>query len=232
LWQSRASAAARPIAPVVHIVKDQPGENLARWYLTSADRVLDAYRTSANPWLYEFDWPKAEICLERAVALGAVEDRTLAKLALVRGYATLERLNGAQYSENAARLLRLKARDEFMLASLKAPADPAPHLALARVYVYSLPNPEKAMAEFATAEKMGAVIGSREVEQQGDVYRISAQEELARDWRQAMRDADVARAFYRRIPGFDEADQHLRELRQIHAPAPRRPSTRRSFLWR
>jgi hypothetical protein len=229
LWQARASAAARPSAPAVKV---QPEENLARWYVTAADRILDAYRTSANPWLYEFDWPKAEICLERAVELSAAEDRTLAKLALVRGYATLERLNGAQYSENAARLLRLKARDEFMLASLKAPADPAPHLALARVYVYSLTDPEKAMAEFAKAEKMGAAIGSREVEQQGDVYRLCAQEELARDWRQAMRDADVARGFYRRIPGFNEADQHLRELRQIHAPAPRRAGTRRTFLWR
>ena len=230
LWQSRASAAARPSTPIVPVVKAQPEESLARFYLTSADRILEAYRTSANPWLYEFDWPKAEICLERAVQLGANEDRTLAKLALARGYATLERLNGAQYSENAARLLRLKARDEFMLASLKAPPDPAPHLALARVYVYSLPDPEKAMAEFAAAERLGAVLGRREVEQQGDVYRIQAQQELAHDWRQAMRDADVARGFYRRIPGFDEADLHLRELRQIHAPAPRKRA-RRFYLW-
>ena len=225
VWQSRASAAARPIANVAAppLVKAPPSENLAQWYLASADRILDAYRASANPWLYEFDWPKAEICLERAMQLGAGDDRTLAKLALVRGYATLERLNGAQYSENAAGLLRLKARDEFMLASLKAPTDAAPHLALARVYVYSLPDPEKAMAEFAAAQRLGAKLGNREVEQQGDVYRIWSQRELAHDWRQARRDADLARAFYLKIPGFDEADLHLRELRQIHAPYKRRP---------
>src|ERR1039457_4881034 len=82
------------------------------------------------------------------------------------------------------------------------PADPAPHLALARIYVYSLPDPEKAMTEFAAAERSGAVLGRREVEQQGDVYRIRARQELPRDWRQARRDADVARAFYRRIPGY------------------------------
>src|SRR5215471_7845895 len=77
LWQSRASAAtARPT------VKAPIGENLAQWYLASAERILDAYRTSPDPWLYEFDWTKAEICLERAVQLGAAEDRTLAKLAL------------------------------------------------------------------------------------------------------------------------------------------------------
>jgi tetratricopeptide (TPR) repeat protein len=226
VWQTRANAAVRPV------VKAPPEESLALRYVASADRILDAYRTSADPWLYEFDWPKAEICLERAVQLGAGDDRIVAKLALARGYATLERLYGAQYSENAAAGMRDKARDEFMLASLKAPVDAAPHLALARVYVYSLPDPEKAMAEFAAAERLGAVLGRREVEQQGDVYRIRAQQELARDWRQAMRDADVARGFYRRIPGFDEADRHLRELARIHAPAPRRPRARRPYRWR
>jgi tetratricopeptide (TPR) repeat protein len=226
VWQTRANAAVRPV------VKAPPEESLALRYVASADRILDAYRTSADPWLYEFDWPKAEICLERAVQLGAGEDRVVAKLALARGYATLERLYGAQYSENAAAGMRVKARDEFMLALSRAPADAAPHLALARVYVYSLPDAEKAMAEFAAAERLGAVLGRREVEQQGDAYRIRAHQELARDWRQAMRDADAARAFYRRIPGFDEADRHLRELAQIHAPAPRRPRARRSYRWR
>ncbi len=231
VWQSRANAAARPLVNLPPVVKLPPEENLARWYVASADRILDSYRASADPWLYEFDWQKAEICLERAVQLGAGDDRTLAKLALARGYATLERLNGAPYSENAAAGLRTKARDQFVLASSKAPADPAPHLALARIYVYSLPDPEKAMTEFAAAQRSGAVLGRREVEQQGDVYRIRARQELPRDWRQARRDADVARAFYRRIPGYDETGRHLRELDRIHAPASRKPA-RRSYRWR
>jgi hypothetical protein len=239
LWQARASAAARPVAPMpkaplaVPVMNvPSPEENLAKWYVAAADRTLDSYRNSADPRLSEFDWQKAEICLERAVQLGAGDDRTAGKLALARGYATLERLNGAQYSETAATGLRLKARDEFTLAAWKAPADPAPHLALARTYVYSLPDPEKAMTEFAAAERLGAVLGPREVEQQGDVYRIRAHLEMARDWRQAKRDADVARALYQRIPGFDEADRHLRELSRLHAPAPRKPYTRRVYRWR
>src|ERR1017187_1418608 len=242
MWTSRASAAARPevkaplvvpAASVVPMVKTPPPEeNLAQWYVAVADRILDSYRVSTDPRLSEFDWHKAEICLERAVQLGAGDDRTLAKLALARGYATLERLNGAQYSETAATGLRLKARDELVLAASKAPADSAPHLALARVYVFSLPDPEKAMAEFAAAERLGAVLGPREVEQQGDVYRIRAHQELAHDWRQAKRDADVARALYQRIPGFDEADRHLRELDRIHAPSPRKPRTRKVYRWR
>src|SRR5207237_9054093 len=116
-------------------------ENMAQFYVAAADRILDSYRASADPWLYDFDWQKAEICLERALALsnglGNVEDGTLGKLALGRGYATLERVNVAQYSDNAAAQLRVRARDEFLIAARKLPADPAPHLALARAYVYS-----------------------------------------------------------------------------------------------
>src|ERR1019366_9954216 len=71
VWQSRANAAARPLVNLPPVVKLPPEENLARWYAASADRILDSYRASADPWLYEFDWQKAEICLERAVQLGA-----------------------------------------------------------------------------------------------------------------------------------------------------------------
>ena len=225
MWQARASAAAKPI------VKAQVGEDLAQWYIASADGILDSYRKSASPGLYEFDWQKAEICLERAVQLGAVQDRTLSRLALARGYAILERLTGARYSDAAAASLRLKARDEFMFASVKAPADPAPHLALARVYTYSLTDPEKAMEEFATAEHLGATLGRREVEQQGDVYRIRAEQQAPRDYRQAKQDADTARSFYRRIPGFDDADRHLRSLDNIRPPEPRKPRPGRLFRW-
>lgn len=189
LWQTRASAAARP--PVV-VVKpppqQQPEENLAQWYETTAGHILDAYRISGDPRLHEFDWQKAEICLARAVQLGATGDRTLANLALARGYATLERLTGRQYSENAAAGLRIRARDEFTLAAAKAPTDPAPHLALARIYVYSLPDPAKAMAEFAAAEKLGAVLGGREAAQKAEVQRIR---------QAAARNARMRRWYYR-----------------------------------
>lgn len=238
-WQSHASAAVPPVEKAGRIAetarpaeKVPQTESLAQWYITSADQILDRYRTSAEPYLYLFDWHKAEICLERAVQLGATDDRTLSKLALARGYATLERLNGTQYSDGAAILLRTRARDEFTLAEQKAPSDAAPHLALARIYVYSLRDPEKAMVEFAAAEKLGTVLGNREIEQQGDAYRLRAQQEVRRDWRQAKRDADVARAFYQKIPGFNEADNHMRALRVVYASAPHKPRVHRSFLWR
>lgn len=227
-WQARANAAPpRPSATAT------ANDGLASSYVAMAERVLEGYRTSADPWLYEFDWYKAEICLERAIALGSGEDRTIGKLALARGYATLERLEGAQYAERAASRLRGRAREEFLIAARKLPSDAAPRLALARVYVYSLPDPQKAMSEFAAAEKLGATLGRREVEQQGDVHRIAAQQELAANPRKAVALAARARAYYSRVRGYNEVDDHLRQLERIRMPAPRKPRPpRRMFAWR
>jgi hypothetical protein len=227
LLQSRAAAAATPLATPAPSLVSIPNERMPGLYVSAADRILESYRASADPWLYDFDWQKAEILLQRAVDLGAAEDETLGKLALSRGYATLERLNGAQYSDRAAAQLRLKARDEFALAARKMPRDPYPHLALARVYVYSLPNVERAMLEFAAAGRLGATLGRREIEEQADAYRIRAERELNSNLRAALQDAKTARSLYERIPGFDQADEHRSDLDSIHAPvnrkAPRRP---------
>jgi hypothetical protein len=209
-WQSlqanRAPAAAGP-----------PDLLLPSLYLATADRVLEAYRRSSDPSLHDFDWQKAEVCLARAVDLGEGDERTLGKLALSRGYALLERLMGGQYSEAAAAQMRANASDLFANAALQMPGDPAPHLALARLYVYSLPNVEQAMSEFAAAERLGAALGRREIEQQGDAWRLRAEQQAAaRQWEEAQKDAAAARRQYQRIAGFDQVDAHLRELDTIH----------------
>ena len=74
--------------------------------MATADGVLESYRKSSDPSLHDFDWQKAEVCLERAVELGGGDDRTLGELALSRGYAALERLMGGQYSDAAAAQMR------------------------------------------------------------------------------------------------------------------------------
>jgi eukaryotic-like serine/threonine-protein kinase len=204
-----------------------PDMALPRLYVATADRVLEAYRKSSDPSLHDFDWQKAEVCLARAVDMGGDDDRTLGKLALSRGYATLERLMGGQYSEASATQMRTNARDFFANAALEMPRDPAPHLALARLYVYSLPNVEQALSEFATAERLGAALGRREIEQQGDAWRLRALEQAeARQWEEAGKDAENARRQYQRIPGFDQVDAHLREVNGIHPPVVKKPGRR------
>ncbi|MBZ5618205.1 MAG: serine/threonine protein kinase [Acidobacteriia bacterium] len=150
-----------------------PEQALPLLYTAVAERILESYRKSADSSLHDFDWQKAEVCLERTVDLGGADDRVLGELALSRGYATLERLSGRQYSDRAAAHLRLYALDQFRTAAQKMPQSPDPHLALARVYVYSLPKVDQALAEFAAAEKLGAVLGPRELDQQADAYRAA-----------------------------------------------------------
>jgi len=112
------------------------------------------------------------------------------------------------------------------------PRDPDPHLALARVYVYSLPNVPRAMAEFAAASRLGAALGRREIEQQADAYRIRAESALNSDLPAALEDAKTARALYQRIPGFDQVDGHLSDLDAIRATAARKAKPRRPKRWR
>ena len=229
-WQSRAAAATVAALPKVAPPKAAvpaplPEPDLPRWYIAAATEIIDAYAAGPSLYLSNYDWHKAEICLTRAVAMGTKDDQTVGKLALARGYATLERLGGNDYSASAAAQLRVQARDAFIAAAQKMPADPKPRLALARVYVYSLTDPERAMQEFAAAEKLGAKLGQREIEEQGDAYRIRAQREAESAPRQARKDAQTARDFYARIPGFDLADAHLKDVVRV-AAAPKRRAQR------
>jgi hypothetical protein len=219
-WQAWQTVRAAGPAPAT---AGLPNEELASLYIASADRVLDSYRSGDDPALDHFDWQKAGVCLERAVELGSGDDRTRGQLALS---------GGGPYPEAAAANLRLDARNQFAIAAQKMAADPAPHLALARLYVYFLPNVEKATAEFAAAGLLGATFGRREIEQQADALRIRAQRQAAAEPRLAWQDAQTARALYERIPGFDQVEGHLRELDSIRAPAPRKAPIRRSRRWR
>jgi hypothetical protein len=233
LWQiiqlRSVAATAPPAAPAVI-----PPESMPLLYVAAADRILASYATASDPSLHNFDWAKAEVCLTRAVELGAGDVRTLGKLALSRGYAAFERLQGGHYAEPAASQVRIHVQNQFSDAAQKLPKESAPHLALARLYVYELPDTDKAMAEFAAAERLGAVLGRREIEQQADAYRIRGRQKQTADPKGAMDDLAHARALYQRIPGFDEADRHLAELsvRPLHAKkAVRRYASRRT-RWR
>jgi hypothetical protein len=175
-WRGRPVAAVTaPVAAVpvaAPMVAGAPKEDLPLLYAQAGRRILESYRNSSEFSLHNFDWHKAEIYLDRAAELSGKEDRILGELALTRGYATLERLDGARYSAAAAAKLREYDRAQFALAAEKIPASPDPHLALARLYVYSIPDAGKAMSEFEQAERLGATLGQREFAQEADAYRI------------------------------------------------------------
>ncbi|HKE25711.1 MAG TPA: serine/threonine-protein kinase [Bryobacteraceae bacterium] len=224
MLRDRPVAHAAPATSTVRAAATKPNSmsEVPGLYTAEAERILSAYRESADPALDDFDWYKSEILLEHAVRLGDLSSRTRGELALAKGYGTLARLAAGTYSEAAVGQLSGAALDDFAQARAALPSDAMPHLALACYYVYTAPDLEKAMTEFAAGERLGAALGRREIEQKADGYRLRAQREAARQPQQAWRDVREARALYERIPGFDQADMHVKELARIRYGTTRR----------
>ena len=193
--------------------------------LTSADEVIDTYHNSSDSAPASVDWAKAQLCLRHALEL-APDDRAISgKLALCEGYTNLIRypkMPGAARSESS-----------FRRAASKLPKSPDPHLALARLYVYSYLNVGRALAEFQQAERLGFHFGPREIEEQGDGYLIRAEGELRqalkaastskteeeKNLRLSRADMDRARNLYEPISGFSNVSVSLNRLDQDEARA-------------
>jgi len=246
VWQSWQSVQAQPVAakpgparsvaakpkPAKPAPMPEPSIDWPAHYIAEADGILAAYRASSDPVLHHFDWHKAEIRLQDAADQGRRDDATLGKLALAKGYAALERLSVGEFSDTGAAQLRQEARGDFEDAARRIPKGADAHLALARVFVYSMPDLDRALAEFHQAETLGAKLGPREIEAQGDAYRIRAQQVEWSAPREAWQAAQTARALYRKVGDFDRVKEHLQELAAIHQPTARKTPIHRSHRWR
>jgi eukaryotic-like serine/threonine-protein kinase len=203
---------------------DQLRAPLRKAYEGAGVEVLQAYDRSSDPALRDFDWAKAELCFARANELGATGPQALARLDVARGYATLRRIMDWTGNHPAQLVsMRQSARDSFAAAARFLPQWPDPHLGLARVYLYSLPAMDRALAELGAAQSLGYAPGARETEQRADAYRLRGFEE----WRggnlpAARQDFSMARTLYEGIPGFSRADYHLRQIPDLTPPPPRR----------
>jgi serine/threonine protein kinase len=134
-------------------------------YAQAGAQVLDGYARSSDPDLRHFDWEKAELCLTRAMDLGASGQEVAGKLALARGYVALRQSQ------------RENGRERFLEAARYIPQSPDPHLGLARAdLLASLPG--DALAELSAAERLGYRLGPREMEQRAEAYRLRGFEEL------------------------------------------------------
>ncbi len=236
-WQnvqaSRHTAKLAPTKPVAQTPPPAPPP--VDWparYIAEADAILAAYAAAPSAALRPFDWHKAEIRLQDAIDQGRGGDDTLGALAMVKGYSDLERLGEGPATDEEASRLRIDARDRFEEAARRLPQSAGPHLALARVFVYSLPDLARARAEFAAAEKLGAEFHPREIEQQADAWRIRAQQLARSNPREAWAAAQQARALYLRVQGFDRADEHRKELARIRPPMAQPAAAHRSKRWR
>jgi tetratricopeptide (TPR) repeat protein len=201
-------------------------------YVAEADEILTAYRAGTDPALHDFDWYKAQIRLQDAVEQGRVDDETLGKLALAKGYVMLERLSVGMYTDRDAARMRVEARRDFEEAERHMPQSADVHLGMARIFVYSMPDLMKARTEFTAAERLGAKFGPREIEEEADAWRIRAQQLDSVNPRQAWNAAQQARTLYSTLGDFDKASQHLKELARVHPPSARKTYARRSRRWR
>jgi hypothetical protein len=137
LW-SMLHAHSTSAAPVHTAVpakspRQMVAESIAGLYRAEAERSI-----AASP----ADWHKAEILLERAVALGDGDARTAGELALSRGWATIERISDGQYADAAAARQRAYARTQLELAAAKMPGDTRVAAGLASSALAPPPPPE------------------------------------------------------------------------------------------
>jgi eukaryotic-like serine/threonine-protein kinase len=243
-WQSWQSLRVQPVAaksispkpaPVKSVVPKPPAPpppqvDWSAQHIAEADNILSKYRLSSDPVLHDFDWHKAEIRLQDAADSGRGDDETLGKLALAKGYTVLDRLSVGDFTDDRVAQLRKEARADFEEAARRMKSSADPHLALARIFVYSMPDLDRALAEFRQAATLGAKFSPREIEEQADAYRIRAQQLEPGAPREAWQAAQSARSLYRKVVKFDRSQQHLQELAQIRPPA--RKTAHRSTQWR
>jgi serine/threonine protein kinase len=194
-------------------------------YTQAAADVLDSYDRGTDPALRHYDWKKAELCLSRARDLGASNQPSLARLALAQGYAGMLRImDWTGHDATELESLRHAVRDHFAEAAQNAPDWPDPHLGLARIYLYSLPDYDRALDELDIADHLGYRRGPREIEQRADALRLRGLARMrAGNTEGARADFAAARGLYQTIPGFSLADYHLRQIPDLQPPPPPPP---------
>lgn len=178
--------------------------------LAGADEVIDRYRTSNDPVLQDFEWRKAEMCLQHVIDIDARDRAAQGKSVLVSAYISL-------LEDHAT-----EGKSKFAQAVNLLPRSPDPHLGLARTYVYAEKNVGKALGELREAQRLGFQLGPREMEEEADGYRFRAQDELNqaakskatadRFLQLAQRDFDRARELYEPIIGFSNVSVALRQV--------------------
>jgi serine/threonine protein kinase len=184
--------------------------------LWSADQILAEFRNSPERDLSAVDWSRATLCLRYASAINPSGAEARGKLALCDGYAALAANPTPPGAERSIR--------SFRLAAALLPHSPYPHLALARVYIYSYRNLGPALAELHQAEQLGYRFGPQETKQEADGYLIRARWELfranhtlpwnARQWWLERASSDIQRAgeLYQPISDFPNVSASLERL--------------------
>ncbi|MGA7410807.1 MAG: hypothetical protein WBW33_09995, partial [Bryobacteraceae bacterium] len=202
--------------------------------MLAADNIIEDYRNSSDGTLADFDWAKAQLCLRHALELDPSNAKAKGELALSTGYSNLNK--NPTLPEAMLSAINFKQAESFL------PSSPDPHLALARLYIYSYRNVGPALAEFQQAERLGYHLGPRETEQEADGYlyrtvwdllraRYAVPESAKTKWALlAKADSDRARQLYEPLAGFSNVNLSLDRLYAFQNE-PTQPPAKKARSW-
>jgi tetratricopeptide (TPR) repeat protein len=210
--------------------------------LTSvADSVINEYRRSDASVVSETNWMQAQTALTKAFQIDPNDRTVRGKLYLCEGH--LLRIRGT--SRGQSKMLQ-EGRAKFEQSAELLPRSPDPYLGLARLYVYSLHDVERAEEALREADKRGYDLGRREHDQLAFGYRERG-ERLMRDavkaaglpeeselLKRAEKDLHRAEELYREIIPYGGSSVGLRRvLENLDVVSARRDAMKDSIWpWR
>ena len=205
--------------------------------VAAADNIIDGYRNSSDRKLEDFDWSKAQLCLRHALEIDPSDAKAKGELALCTGYLNLR--------QNPNLPKAMLSAISFKQAESYLPRSPDPHLALARLYIYSYRNVAPAVAEFHQAERLGYHLGPREAEEEADGYlyrtvwdvlraQHAVPESAKAKWLLlAKADSERARQLYEPLVGFSNVSLSLDRLYSFQSEPAKPPvKTKRASVHR
>ena len=216
-----------------------PPRNAIYSRLTSeADSVINEYRRSDAPNVSETEWMQAQAALAKALQIDPGDNTIRGKLYLCEAH--LARIRGT--SRGLPKMLQ-EARAKFEQSAELLPKSPDPYLGLARLYVYSLHDVERAEDALKAADKRGHDMGRRERAQLADGYRDRG-ERLMRDavkaaglpeeselLKKAEKDLHRAEDLYREIIPYGSAGTGLRRVLDDLDVVTARRDTMKDSIW-
>jgi hypothetical protein len=199
-WQEYTKLASRAHVPFILWSAESALRNAL---MSNADHTISKYDEPDGPPVMESEWVHAHSEVAHALEL-APNDKTIhGKLRLIDGH--LARIRGT--ARNDGRLIE-EARQDFHDAASYMKKSPDPWVGLARLYIYSLPDMDKAEAAFKEAARRGHDIGKRETGQLADGYRSEGERTIALAARAASQ-ADAQRY-------YDMASKDLARARRLY----------------
>jgi serine/threonine protein kinase len=222
-------------------VLSHPRNSIQSHLISAADAVINEYRKSDAPNVTEKEWIKAHGALAKALDIDPADRNVRGKLYLTEGH--LARIRGT--SRGDSKLLS-ESRAKFEQSADLMSRAPDPYLGLARLYIYSLHDVDRAEDALKAADKRGHEMGRRERAQLADGYRDRG-ERLMREavraaglpeekdmLKRAEHDLHRAEELYQEIIPYGSSATNLRRvLENIDVIAARRDAMKDSIWpWR